>query len=139
EVAQHLLGDIEVGNHAVLEGTDRLDPFGRTPQHPLCLESDALDASGRLLDRDDRGFVEDDSFTLHIDQRIGGAEIDGDLVCREEGAELEQVHDGTAGVRIAVSGCGRPRKVAAGSPMCNTLQETGLGHLCEYVLTDPSR
>ena len=39
EVAQHLLGDVEVGDHTVLEGPDRLDRARRAAQHPLRLEA----------------------------------------------------------------------------------------------------
>jgi len=92
EVAQHLLGHIEVGDHAVLEWPHRQDALGCPSEHPLRLETDPLDASGRLLDRNNGGFVEHDPFTLHVDEGVRGAEIDGDLVGREKRAELEEFH-----------------------------------------------
>ena len=47
EVAQHLLGDVEVGDDAVLERTHRDDAVGSAAQHPLGLEPDALDLAVR--------------------------------------------------------------------------------------------
>ena len=46
EVAEHLLGDVEVGDDAVLERTHREDAVGRAAEHPLGLEPDALDLAG---------------------------------------------------------------------------------------------
>ena len=85
EVPQHLLGDVEVGDHAVLERPHREDAVGRAAQHPLGLESDALDLAGGLLDRHDRGLVQDDALALHVDEGVGRAEIHRDLVRGEEG------------------------------------------------------
>src|ERR1043166_3887303 len=88
EVAQHLLGAVEVGDHAVLEGPDRDDAVRRAPQHALRLEPDPLDLAGAALDRHDRGLVQDDPLTLDVHQRIGGAEIDGNLVRGDQVPEL---------------------------------------------------
>src|ERR1700732_5120335 len=43
EVAQHLLGHVEVGDDAVLQRPDRLDRAGRAAQHPLGLDADRVD------------------------------------------------------------------------------------------------
>ena len=40
EVLDHLLGDVEVGDHAVAQRSDGLDIAGRTPQHQLGLVAD---------------------------------------------------------------------------------------------------
>ncbi len=39
EVAEHLLGDVEVGDHAVLQRADRGDRPGRPAEHPLRLDA----------------------------------------------------------------------------------------------------
>jgi len=88
EEPQHLLGDVEVGDHAVLERSHREDPIGGAAQHALRLEPDPLDLAGGFLDRDDGGLVQDDPLALDVDQGVGGAEIDGNLICRAPGTEL---------------------------------------------------
>src|SRR6201987_956862 len=72
EVAQHLLGDVEVGDHAVLEGTDRLDRPRRSSEHPLRLDADGVHLSGPLVDGDHRRLREDDAATAHVDERVRG-------------------------------------------------------------------
>ena len=47
EVAEHLLGDVEVGDHAVLQRADRADRPRRAAEHPLRLEPDGVDLAGR--------------------------------------------------------------------------------------------
>ena len=42
EVAEHLLGDVEVGDHAVLERADRRDRAGRPAEHALRLDADRV-------------------------------------------------------------------------------------------------
>ena len=80
EVAQHLLGHVEVGDHAVLHRPHGDDAVGRAAEHALGLEADALDLLGLAVDRDDRGLVEDDALALHVDEGVGGAEVDTDRV-----------------------------------------------------------
>jgi hypothetical protein len=80
---------VEIGDHAVLERPHREDTVRRAAQHALRLEPDALDLPGGFLDGHDGGLVEHDALTLHVDERVGGAEIDGDLVCRTPGTKLQ--------------------------------------------------
>ena len=63
EVAQHLLADLEVGDHAVLQGPDRLDVVGRATHHPLGLDADRDGAAVVDVDRDDRRLVEHDALS----------------------------------------------------------------------------
>ena len=43
EVLDHLLGDFDVGDHAVAQGADRLDVVGRLAHHQLGVVADGLD------------------------------------------------------------------------------------------------
>ena len=51
EVAQHLLGRLEVGDHAVLERADGGDVVGGAADHPLGLVADGEDLAGGGVDR----------------------------------------------------------------------------------------
>ena len=53
EVAEHLLGDVEVGDDAVLQRADRGDRPRRAAEHPLRLDADRVHLAGALVDRDD--------------------------------------------------------------------------------------
>ena len=55
KVAEHGLGNIEVGDDAVLQGTNGHDVAGRTAEHALCLDTDREDALVVLVDGDNRG------------------------------------------------------------------------------------
>ena len=52
EMAQHLLGRLEIGDHAVSERPCRLDVCGRAPDHLPRLRADGLHLAGTLVDRD---------------------------------------------------------------------------------------
>jgi hypothetical protein len=54
EMAQHLLGDVEVRDHPVLQRADRADRPRRAAEHALGLEADRVHLAGALVDRDDR-------------------------------------------------------------------------------------
>src|SRR6266851_1870388 len=64
---------------------DRLDVARRAAQHHLGLFTDGKNLPLAALSgqRHDRWFVENDAATLHIDQRVGRAEVDPH-VCRKE-------------------------------------------------------
>ena len=82
EMLDHLFGDIDVGDHAVAQGTQRLDIGGRLAHHQLRLVADHLDAADAVacLERDHRRFVEHDPAIAGIDDSIHGPEIDGDIM-----------------------------------------------------------
>ena len=79
EVIQHLLGDLEIGNHAVFHRLDGDDVAGGAAEHLLGLFADGLDFTGVLVDGDDGGFVDDDALATRIHERVGGAEVDGQI------------------------------------------------------------
>ena len=95
EVGQHLLGDLEVGDHAVLHRLDGHDVARRAAEHLLGLLADGLDAAVHLVDGDDRGFVDDDALAARVDARVGGAEVDGQVAGKER-EQRANVHGGCA-------------------------------------------
>ena len=82
EVLDHLLGDFEVGDDAVAHGADGLHVAGRAAEHLLGLDADGVDdlAAADVAQGDHGGFVQHDALALHVDEGVGGAEIDGDVV-----------------------------------------------------------
>jgi hypothetical protein len=78
EVLEHLLGDLEVADHAGAHGPDRPDVAGRAADHAVGLLADLQDLarSAPVEDGDDGGLVEHDAPALHIDQGVGGPQID---------------------------------------------------------------
>jgi hypothetical protein len=79
-MAQHDLGDIDIRDHAILEWSYRHDAFRRTAEHALRFQPNALDALGAALDGYHRRLVEDNALALYVDERVGGAQIDRDVV-----------------------------------------------------------
>ena len=79
EVAQQGFGDLEVGDHAVLQWSYGDNRTWRAPQHLLGFGADrqyALGAARVLVHRDHRGLVAHDTFALGVNQRVRGAQID---------------------------------------------------------------
>ena len=97
EVLEHLLGDGEVGDDAVLHRADGGDVAGRAPEHLLGREPYRLDrflaiGPAFLADGDHGRLVEDDPFAADIDEGIGRAEVDREIgaeVLRNEGEHLD--------------------------------------------------
>ena len=110
EVAEHLLGDVEVGDDAVLERADRLDRARRAAEHPLRLDSDRVHLAGALVDRDDRGLGEHDAAPAHVDERVCGAEIDRHVAAAEPCHRGEDAH---RRFRVYV----QPRRFRKGLPL----------------------
>ena len=83
EVAEHLLGDVEVGDHAVLQRADRLDVARGAADHALGLGADGQDRAGQRVDRDDGGLVEHDASSAYVDERVRGPEVDRHVATKE--------------------------------------------------------
>src|SRR5439155_12140679 len=75
EVPQHLLGDVEVGDDAVLERPYRLDVGGGAPDHPLRLGPHRKDRLIGGIDGYNAWFIEDDATSAHVDQRVGCPQV----------------------------------------------------------------
>src|SRR6266850_1488082 len=120
ELLEHLLGDGEVGDHAVLHRPDGDDVAGGLAQHHLDFLADRLDgllaAGARLLaDGAHRGLVQDNALAPHVDERVGGAEVDGQVVGKVAAQESE--HGQGRGLfrflKLDLSAAPRPLKMAA--------------------------
>ena len=85
EGLEHRLGDFEIGDDAVLHRADRDDVAGRAAEHALGFVADGEDRLRARLDRDDGGFAQNDAAVAHINERVGGAEINADVVGKKAG------------------------------------------------------
>ena len=106
EVLQHLLGDGEIGDHAVLHRADGLDVARHPAEHLLGLQRPRphhLLAAGTtfLADRDDGRFIQHDAFAAHVDERVGSAQVDGQIAGEIAAQEAEHAAHGcdASGVR----------------------------------------
>ena len=77
EVAQHLLGHLEVRDHAVAQRARGRDLRRRAPDHPLRVGADGDHVARALVDGHDRRLGEHDAAAVHVDDRVGGPQIDG--------------------------------------------------------------
>lgn len=83
EVAEHPLGDLEVGDHAVLQGPYGNDVARCTPDHLLGLGADRQDAAGVGVDGHDGRLVQDDAAPPDVHQRVGSPEVDSHVTADE--------------------------------------------------------
>ena len=85
EVAQHLLGHLEVGDHAVLERADGADRARRAAQHALGVGAHRVDLAGAVVDSDHGRLGEHDAAAADVDESVGCAQVDGHVVRAEAG------------------------------------------------------
>ena len=107
EVTEHGLRDIEVRDDAILHGTDGGDVAGGAPQHAFGLVPNGADLAGGGVKGDDGRFTQDDATVLQVDESVGRAQIDADVV----GEVIEQV-------RSHELSCFRRRKTIGRPPYC---------------------
>ena len=79
EVLDHLLGVLEVGDHAVPHRAHGHDVRRSPPQHAPGLGADAQDLAGALAHSDDGRLIEDDAAAAHVYERVRSAEVDADV------------------------------------------------------------
>jgi hypothetical protein len=108
ELLEHLLGDREVGDDAVLHGPDGFDVAGHLAQHGLGFLAHGLDGLLALratfvANGNHRGLVQNDALATHVNQRVGGAQVNGQV-----GGEITAQRSGKHGWR-----CGQLRASAA--------------------------
>ncbi len=73
---QHALGHVEIRDDTALHGADGHDAAGRAPDHAFRVFADGQDLIVFLVDGDHRRLLDDDAFPFHVNQGVGGAEID---------------------------------------------------------------
>jgi len=79
-MTDHLLGQLKVGDDAVLEGTDGDDLARCTADHLARLVAESDDLLGAFADGDDGWLVENHIPAAHKDQGIGCTEIDSQVI-----------------------------------------------------------
>ena len=79
EVAQHHLGHVEVGDDAVLERALGDYGAGGASNHALCVRANGEYAALALVDGDDGGLIDDNTLATHGNERVGGAQVDGEV------------------------------------------------------------
>jgi hypothetical protein len=135
EVLDHLLGDVNVGNHPVAERTDNLDVPRRLAHHELGVIAHGLDALHAVdrLDRDHRRFIEDDTATPYVNDCVRRTEIDRHVLRQR----LEPTREKHVPARL-LEMC-RDVVVGGQSPLCRwnfqsaTPEPEACGAGCEWI------
>src|SRR5207248_6242199 len=83
KVAEHRFGDLEVSNYAIFHGPNGHDVSRGAAQHPFGLFADGQDVGGARLNSDHGRLAEDNSLVTYIDQRVGCAQIDANIVGKQ--------------------------------------------------------
>jgi hypothetical protein len=92
EVTKHLLRDVEICDHTVLERPNRLDGPGRSSEHALRLEPDGVHLAAANVDCHYRWLRKYDPPTTHVNERVGGSEVHGHVTAAEASQEREKAH-----------------------------------------------
>ena len=69
-----------------------IDP-GRAAEHPLRLDPDGVYLARALVDRDHGRLREHDAAAANVDERVGGAEVDGHVTAAEAGERAHPTHE----------------------------------------------
>ena len=77
--ADHALGDVEVGDGALAQRAHGDDVAGRAPDHLPGLVAHGQHVAGLLVEGDHRRLVEHDAPAPGVDERVGRAEVDGEV------------------------------------------------------------
>jgi hypothetical protein len=83
EVAEHLLGHLEVRDHAVPQRAHRRDRRRRPADHLLGRPADRMHLAADRVEGDHRRLRQHDAKPANEDQRVRGPEIDRDVAPRE--------------------------------------------------------
>ncbi len=92
EVLDHLLGDVEVADDAVAQRPHGDDVGRRAADHALRLGADREHLASLGVDRDDARLADDDAAVAHVDQRVGGAEVDPDVAGEQAEQSVQAEH-----------------------------------------------
>ena len=85
ELLEHLFSHRKVGDDTVLHRSNGADVARNTPKHLLGFSADGMNRSftvrtSFLANGNDTRFVEDNSLATHINERVGCAEVNGNVV-----------------------------------------------------------
>src|SRR3984885_13999438 len=83
EMAEHGLGDFEVGYHAVFHRADGHDVAGSSTQHSFCFFTDSQHVRRARLNCHHRWFAQDDSAIPHIDEGICRAQVYSNVIGKQ--------------------------------------------------------
>jgi hypothetical protein len=89
KVLEHLLRYFKIGDDAVSHRPDGNDVSRRAPKHLLRVLPDRLDIICHLINSDYGGFAQHDATPFGVDKRVGGTEIDGEIVGTQSGEQGE--------------------------------------------------
>lgn len=83
EIAEHFLGDVEVGDDAVFHGADSNNAARGAAEHLLGLLADGENLPlphAVLLHRHHGRFADDDALAFQVNEGIGGSQVDGKII-----------------------------------------------------------
>ena len=100
KIAEHGLGDIEIGNDAVFHGADGFDVGRGAGKHGLGFAADGEDVFGAGLDGDHGGLAHDNTAVFQKNQRIGCAQINSDIVGKKAFYSLKHLKECDSGVTM---------------------------------------
>jgi hypothetical protein len=89
EVLDHLLGHVEVADHAVAQRSDGDDAGGRAAEHALRLGAYGEHAARPRLDGDHAGLADHDPAIADVDEGVGSAEVDPDVAGEQAEERVE--------------------------------------------------
>ncbi len=89
EMTQHRFGHFKVRDHAIFQRPHRDNVRRRAPEHSLRLVADREHFVGAGLHGHHRRFAQDDALVFYVDQRVGGTEIDADVVGEQTEKSVE--------------------------------------------------
>ena len=113
EVMNHLLGDVEVADHPVAQGPDGDDVGGSAANHAFRLGADGEHPLGPRVHGDDARLADDDPPVTHRDERVGGAEVDADVVGEQAEQAVEDAQDASGSCWRGLVGPGTLAAAAA--------------------------
>jgi len=90
EMRQHLLGDLEVGDHPVFHGADGDDTARRSTEHFLGVMSHRFHSARAHVDGHDRWLGNDRAFGFDEHKRVRRPKVNREIV-----REIAEVKDGS--------------------------------------------
>ncbi len=95
KIFDHFLRRAEVSDHPILQRTDRFDFLRRAPQHQLGFVAESIGHHHPPLlpHRHHRRLIQHHPAALHIDQRVGRAEVDSHVFRHQAEQFTESEHN----------------------------------------------